>query len=148
MTIRQILNDLDGNSKNHFPAVILRLCTFPRDQRSRSLRGNSFHYCLNQRAVNICFIYRFCIEREIVKTNDRLKSCSRYIIGRFVSPNNEMWSHWMLMMEIVKLFPPSDLETIILFHYCPNKRASLFYIPILFWDGKLTTSSNHANRYI
>ena len=41
----------------------------------RSLRGNSFHYLPNKRAVNICFKYRFCFEREIVKNNDRLKSC-------------------------------------------------------------------------
>ena len=59
----QILNAVEGNSKNYFPKVTLRLYTISWE-RSR-----------NQRAFNICFIYRFCFEREIVKTNDWLKSC-------------------------------------------------------------------------
>ncbi len=67
--IIQILNALEGNSKHYFPDSIIV---------SRSLRGNSFHYISRIKEHSIfCFIglYRFCFEREIVKTNDRLKSC-------------------------------------------------------------------------
>ncbi len=41
---------------------------------SRSLQGNSFCYCPNQRVFSIC-LYHFCKIWQIVKTNDRLKSC-------------------------------------------------------------------------
>ncbi len=47
---------------------------------SRSLRGNSFHYCPNKRAFNICFIYRFCFEREIEKLTPGSNHANRYII--------------------------------------------------------------------
>ena len=39
--------------------------------------SNSFNYMhyQNKTAVNSCFIYWFCFEQEIVKTNNRLRSC-------------------------------------------------------------------------
>ena len=53
--------------------MILRLYTISRDRRSRKIvyslkitEEKCFYYCQNERAVNICFIYRFCFERAIV----------------------------------------------------------------------------------
>ena len=73
---------------------------------SRSMREIVFTIVwIKEHSIFVCFIYQFIFEREIVKTNDQLKSCQ--------SVCNIQYS--MITRDMVKLFAQSDFESIAYF---------------------------------